>query len=252
MSAPTGLLLVRIIAERGILVTPFEASLFAIGIHEDTGSLTFSTTTVADVEALAFCMRHGADPTALLEKWLTNALSEGQRRTLAGALERAEDLRSRAWTPTSQLHEDLYVEGVSVVARRFMDLTGCDAFFLLVEMERRVFVTARSRGGRLDVAEALAAVGGGASPPPAPQGPAHGQLQVRAYLGRRARRTAGGRGRLRPGLYETALDDSVDASAVPPSGRRRARRDRRRPCSWASSPWPTSTAPPPMAWATRP
>ena len=61
----------------------------------------------------------------------------------------------------SALHEDLYVEGVSVVAHRVMDLTGCDAFFLLVEMENRVFVTARSRGGRLDVAEALRAVGGG-------------------------------------------------------------------------------------------
>ena len=61
----------------------------------------------------------------------------------------------------SALHEDLYVEGVSVVAHRVMDLTGADAFFLLVEMEDRIFVTARSRGGRVDVAAALRAVGGG-------------------------------------------------------------------------------------------
>ena len=54
-------LLVRIIAERGIPVTPFEATVFALGIHEDTGSLTFSTTTTRDAEALAFCMRAGAD-----------------------------------------------------------------------------------------------------------------------------------------------------------------------------------------------
>ena len=50
-------LLVHIIAERGIAVTPFEATVFALGIHEDTGSLTFSTTTPRDAEALAFCMR---------------------------------------------------------------------------------------------------------------------------------------------------------------------------------------------------
>ena len=48
-----------------------------------------------------------------------------------------------------------------MVAHRVMDLTGCDAYFLLVEMEGRVFVTARSRGSRVDVAEALRAVGGG-------------------------------------------------------------------------------------------
>jgi len=154
-------LMLRIIAERGIAVTAFEASVFAIGIHEDTGSLTFSTTTPADAEALAFCMRHGADP-ALLEKWLTNALTEPQRRTLAAALEGCEDLGVSGVTAlVAALRKDFYVEGVSVVAHRVMDLTGCDAFFLLVAMENRVFVTARSRAGRVDVAKVLSAIGGG-------------------------------------------------------------------------------------------
>ena len=154
-------LLVRIVAERGIPITPFEATVFALGIHEDTGSLTFSTTTPADAEALALCMLRGAD-TALLEKWLANALTSGQRRTLAAALEAAEELPvATATVLLSALRQDLYVEGVSVVAHRVMDLTGCDAYFLLVAMENRVFVTARSRGGRLDVAKALAVVGGG-------------------------------------------------------------------------------------------
>ena len=154
-------LLVRIVAERGIPITPFEATVFALGIHEDTGSLTFSTTTPADAEALALCMLRGAD-IALLEKWLANALTAAQRHTLAAALDTAEELPVAAATVLlSALHQDLYVEGVSVVAHRVMDLTGCDAYFLLVAMENRVFVTARSRGGRLDVAKVLTAVGGG-------------------------------------------------------------------------------------------
>ena len=154
-------LLVRIVAERGIPITPFEATVFALGIHEDTGSLTFSTTTPADAEALALCMLRGAD-TALLEKWLTNALSPPQRRTLAAALDAAEELPvATATVLISALRQELYVEGVSVVAHRIMDLTGCDACFLLVAMENRVFVTARSRGGRLDVAAVLAVIGGG-------------------------------------------------------------------------------------------
>jgi tRNA nucleotidyltransferase (CCA-adding enzyme) len=154
-------LLVRIIAERGIPVTPFEATVFALGIHEDTGSLTFATTTPRDADALAWCMRCGAD-TELLEKWLTNVLTPAQRVTLAAALETAVELPiPEATVLLSALHEDLYVEGVSVVAHRVMDLTGADAYFLLVEMEGRVFVTARSRGGRVDVAAALRPVGGG-------------------------------------------------------------------------------------------
>ena len=154
-------LLVRIIAERGIPVTPFEATVFALGIHEDTGSLTFATTTTRDAEALAYCMRAGAD-TELLEKWLANALTPAQRITLAAALETAVELPlPEATVLLSALREDLYVEGVSVVAHRVMDLTGADAYFLLVQMEGRVFITARSRGGRVDVAAALRAVGGG-------------------------------------------------------------------------------------------
>ena len=54
-------LLVHIIAERGIPMTPFEATVFALGIHEDTGSLTFSTTKPRDAQALALCMQQGAD-----------------------------------------------------------------------------------------------------------------------------------------------------------------------------------------------
>lgn len=139
-------LLVRILAERGLPVSPFEASLFAIGIHEDTGSLTFATTTPDDVEALAFCLRHGADM-RLVERWLTNPLTPAQRLTLARALAEGEE-RSVAGAAVfvAALREREYVESVSLVAHRIMDLTGCDALLLLVEMEGRVFVTARRLG----------------------------------------------------------------------------------------------------------
>ncbi len=154
-------LLLRIISQREISVTPFEATVFALGIHEDTGSLLFNTTTPADAEALALCMRLGAE-TAVLERWLTSALTPAQRSTLAFALHAARELPiAGATVLVSSLREELYVEGVSIVAHRVMDLTGCDGFFLLVEMEGKVFVTARSRGRRLDVAQVLAAVGGG-------------------------------------------------------------------------------------------
>jgi len=212
-------LMLRIIVERGIPVTPFEASLFAIGIHEDTGSLTFSTTTPADAEALAFCMRHGADP-ALLEKWLTNALTEPQRRTLAAALGGCEDLGVRGVVALiAALREDLYVEGVSVVAHRVMDLTGCDAFFLLVAMENRVFVTARSRAGRVDVAKALAAIGGGGH-----AAAASAVVKDQSLAEVRHRLAAAVEGAVAPtmtvgdamtvGLHAVGADESVDAAGI--------------------------------------
>src|SRR4029450_8712234 len=45
---------------RGLPVTQVEATAFALGIHEDTGSLTHTTATRRDAEALVWCLRHGA------------------------------------------------------------------------------------------------------------------------------------------------------------------------------------------------
>ncbi|HUH20604.1 MAG TPA: hypothetical protein VLZ09_01945, partial [Gaiellaceae bacterium] len=52
--------LVGVLAERELAVTPLEATAFALGIHEDTGSLTYPSATQRDAEALAWCLRHGA------------------------------------------------------------------------------------------------------------------------------------------------------------------------------------------------
>ena len=154
-------LMLRIIAERGIPITPLEATVFALGIHEDTGSLGFSTTTVRDAEALAFCMRCGANQ-ALIERYLHNPLTLPQRELLRRVLDtvEAEEIAGLD-VLIAAVREPEYVEGVSVVAHKVVDLTNCDAFFLLVEMEKRVFITARSRGGFVNVADVLRALGGG-------------------------------------------------------------------------------------------
>ena len=153
--------MLRIVAERGLPVSALEATVFALGIHEDTGSLSFATTTMRDAEALAFCMRQGADP-ALIERYLHSPLSAAQRDVLATALRECEEVAVPGRKVlVASVHQAEYVESVSVVAHAFMELTDCDAFFLLVEMEHRLFVVARSRGDALDVAEVLSGLGGG-------------------------------------------------------------------------------------------
>ena len=52
--------------------TRLEATIFALGIHEDTGSLTYPRTTIRDAEMLAASMRLGASQ-ALIERYLHNA-----------------------------------------------------------------------------------------------------------------------------------------------------------------------------------
>src|SRR5213076_991055 len=81
--------LVGVLAEREIAVTPLEATAFALGIHEDTGSLTYPTATQRDAEALAWCLRHGARQ-ELLAQFLHTPLTEPERELLAAIIEALE------------------------------------------------------------------------------------------------------------------------------------------------------------------
>ena len=52
--------LAHLFMERGIAPGADEATMMMLGLYEDTGSLTFATTTAADYQAAAFLLEHGA------------------------------------------------------------------------------------------------------------------------------------------------------------------------------------------------
>jgi tRNA nucleotidyltransferase (CCA-adding enzyme) len=153
--------IVGILAERGIDPTPTEATALALGIHEDTGSLTFPTTTVRDIEALGFCARHGASQ-ELVSSLLHPPLGADQRALLAALMEAAAPQQAAGVEVQLAFAEwPGYVDGISTLASKMVDLSDCRALVIGVAMEGRVFVVARSRVPELDMRAALAAVGGG-------------------------------------------------------------------------------------------
>src|SRR5665648_59228 len=153
--------MVHILREREVPITPLEATIFALGIHEDTGSLTYPRTTVRDAEMLALCMRLGASQT-LIEHYLHNPLTLEQREILLRMVDevRVEQMRGQEIHVVA-MSNPVYVDGLSVIAHKVMDLLNSDVLLQVVEMEGRVFVTARSRSTAVDVARLLATVGGG-------------------------------------------------------------------------------------------
>ena len=66
--------------------------MFALGIHEDTGSLTYSSATRRDADALAWCLRHGARQ-EVLATFLRTPLSEEERALMNVLLELLETHR---------------------------------------------------------------------------------------------------------------------------------------------------------------
>ena len=153
--------MVGILAEREIAVTPLEATVFALGIHEDTGSLTYPGVTQRDADALAWCLRRGARQ-EMIAHYLHSPLGEGERAlldALLGALETHEAggfevlLAAVSWPE--------YVDGISNLAHKIVDLTDSRALVALVEMGDRVFCVVRTRVAELDAAAVAVALGGG-------------------------------------------------------------------------------------------
>ncbi len=153
--------LVGILAERELLPTSLEATTFALGIHEDTGSLTYPTSTQRDADALVWCLRHGARQD-LISGYLHSPLAAGERDLLHQLMEALEPVDSEGdEVLLAAVSWPEYVEGVSNLAHKILDLTDAKALVLLVEMDARVFAVVRSRSDRIDASVLAAALGGG-------------------------------------------------------------------------------------------
>ncbi len=159
--------MVGILAERGLDPTPTEATALALGIHEDTGSLTHLTTTVRDIEALAWCVRHGAGQ-ELIAEFLRTPLSGDQRELLTALMESAET-HQVAGIPVliAAARWPHHIAAVSTLASKIVELTDVRVLVMLVEMDGRVFVVGRSRTPVMDVCAVLEGLGGGGHAPAA-------------------------------------------------------------------------------------
>ena len=144
-----------LVRERGVEVSRLAATVFALGIHEDTGSLTYPRTTIRDAEMLAASMRLGASQ-ALIERYLHSALTSDQRVVLMEMVDLVRLERVRGLdVHTVALDVPGYVDGLSVIAHKLMELINAEVLLQAVGMEDRVFVTARSRAGSVDVGALL-------------------------------------------------------------------------------------------------
>ena len=153
--------LAGILAERELSPNALEATAFALGIHEDTGSLTHATTTQRDVDALSWCFRHGARQD-LVNEYLHTPLAPSERELLKHLMEHLEPVAAAVdGVLVAAVTWREYVDGVSNLAHKIVDLTDARALVLLVEIDERVFVVVRSRSEAVDAAAIAGVFGGG-------------------------------------------------------------------------------------------
>ena len=147
----TTTLLIEQLQRRHIPVTPFEATVMALGLYEETGSFTFASTTSRDFEAAAFLVESGADLN-LVSDTLYTPLDPDAVALLNDLLEQGEVLylEGRKVLVSTSTIDRCRGEAAGVV-HRLAELQGVDAVLVAVMMADRVEVIGRSRRPEIDV-----------------------------------------------------------------------------------------------------
>lgn len=157
----TTTLLVEQLRRLHIPVTPFEATVMALGLYEETGSFIFTSTTSRDLEAGAFLIAAGADLNIVAET-LHRPLDPDAVALLNDLLEHSEVhyLEGRKVLVATSTVDRCRGEAAGVV-HRLAELEGVDAVIVAVMMADRVEVIGRSRRPEVDVGWVAREFGGG-------------------------------------------------------------------------------------------
>jgi len=154
-------LFVEGLREHNGALNSIHATLLLLGIYEDTGSLTYTSTTARDMRAAAYLLEQGAS-LQILSRYLNPPLSDDQRQVYDLLLRTAErhHIQGQNILVAMAQAEDLNDE-ISTIAHKLRDLLDPDALFILVRTNEGIRLVGRSVSDNIDVARVAEKFGGG-------------------------------------------------------------------------------------------
>src|SRR6185295_17064397 len=157
----TATLLAEELSARGLAPTPIEATLLLLGIYEDTGALTYATTSARDLDAAAGLLRGGGD-LAVVRRFASAAL-DPERLDILHRIARSLEVHRIHGHRVGIAEVDLeaYVEELAPLVSRTLDIFGLPLLFVLFGMAERVQAIARGDVPGVDLGRILSALGGG-------------------------------------------------------------------------------------------
>ncbi len=163
----TTTLIVERLQRSNIALTIAEATVMALGIHVDTGSLTFEMSTPRDALALGWLMQQGAD-LAVVNEYVEPGLSPQLQALLPVALKEMQYLsaggKTIGWV---RLTTAKFLPGLSSLASQIQAIDSTLDVLLLVhevlgeDGDNRVSIVGRSQVPAVDLGRLLRSIGGG-------------------------------------------------------------------------------------------
>lgn len=141
-----------------------EATLFLIAIYEETGNLTYASTTPTDLRTAAWLLEQGAK-LSVVNEILQQPLSQEQRELRDQLMANAQRLPvegAQALLLTARVPH--YIEELNEVVWRLLQQEPVDLVIAAVSMGSRLYLVGRSRHPRFNMLPGFQALGGGGHP----------------------------------------------------------------------------------------
>lgn len=159
-------LFARRLEEEGTKISPIQATLFLAGIYEDTGNLSFPSTTAVDAQAAAFLLRRKAD-LDVINTFLRPAYGPKQKDVLFKMLQNAERTKLNGYTVSiNTCSISGHTSGLAIVVEMYRDILNLDAAFgiFMNEKQGRTIIVGRSALENINIGSIMRAMGGGGHP----------------------------------------------------------------------------------------
>lgn len=154
----------EILKDKKLHPSPMEATILCLGIYEETGSLLFSSTTERDLLAAAYLIKRGANLN-IVSSFLRMELSREELDLLNELVQSSKEvIISGIRIKIAKASRESYLGDAAHLAHRIMDMEDIDALFVILGMEGKILIVARSRVPELNVADVMREFDGGGHP----------------------------------------------------------------------------------------
>lgn len=160
----TATIFTELLRQKRLHLTPLEATILALGIYEETGCLLFPSTTERDLLSVAYLLKRGANLN-IVSSFLKLELTLEEFDILNELVQSSQELVVKGIRiKVAKASREKYLGDAAHLAHRMMDMEDIDAIFVLLRMEGKILIVARSRVPELDVSKVLKEFRGGGHP----------------------------------------------------------------------------------------
>ena len=157
----TTTLMVELLRKREIEISPVEATIFALGIYEETGSLTYHSTTERDALAAAYLIGRGANLNVVAD-FISRDLTPEQVDVLADLMTAAKryDING-VDVVIAAVATPHFIPDLAALAHQMQANDGLNALFLVVQSGEKTHIIGRTRIPQVNAGKVLEPLGGG-------------------------------------------------------------------------------------------